>query len=68
MLRPHFDPFRFSRPAGPSLEKRRELISAAAYRRAQRRGFAAGKELDDWLAAEAEVDFELSFRYLSRDE
>jgi hypothetical protein len=31
------------------------LIAEAAYYRAQRRGFAPGHELDDWIAAEAEV-------------
>jgi hypothetical protein len=32
-----------------------KLIEEAAYYRAQRRGFAPGHELDDWIAAEAEV-------------
>lgn len=31
------------------------MIAAAAYYRAEQRGFAAGHELEDWLAAEAEV-------------
>jgi hypothetical protein len=35
---------------------RHELIALAAYLRAQRRGFGPGRELEDWLAAEAEVD------------
>jgi hypothetical protein len=30
-------------------------IAEAAYYRAQQRGFAPGHELDDWVAAEAEV-------------
>ncbi|HEY8507133.1 MAG TPA: DUF2934 domain-containing protein [Steroidobacteraceae bacterium] len=30
--------------------------SHAAYFRAERRGFAPGHELDDWLAAEREID------------
>jgi hypothetical protein len=30
-------------------------IAERAYLRAQLRGFAPGQELDDWLAAEAEV-------------
>lgn len=34
---------------------RQKMISEAAYYRAQRRGFAPGRELDDWLAAEAEI-------------
>jgi DUF2934 family protein len=39
-----------------SAEARRALIAAAAYLRAERRGFAPGQETDDWFAAEAEVD------------
>ncbi|MBL8381881.1 MAG: DUF2934 domain-containing protein [Burkholderiales bacterium] len=31
-------------------------IAERAYFRAQQRGFAPGHELDDWLAAEREVD------------
>jgi len=33
---------------------RRRRIAERAYRLAERRGFAPGQELDDWLAAEAE--------------
>jgi hypothetical protein len=32
------------------------MIAQAAYLRAERRGFAPGAELEDWMAAEAEVD------------
>lgn len=35
---------------------RESAIEREAYYRAERRGFAPGHELDDWLAAEAEVD------------
>ena len=35
--------------------ERRTLIARAAYYRAQTRGFEPGHELEDWLAAEAEV-------------
>lgn len=35
---------------------RRQLIAEAAYLRAERRAFAPGGEVEDWLAAEAEVD------------
>ena len=31
-----------------------EIIAVSAYFRAERRGFAPGSELDDWLDAEAE--------------
>lgn len=34
---------------------REELIREAAYHRAEARDFAAGHELEDWLAAEVEV-------------
>jgi len=33
-------------------------IAAAAYFKAEKRGFAAGNELEDWLEAEREVDEE----------
>ena len=35
---------------------RRQLVAAEAYFLAERRGFAAGHELEDWIAAEAAVD------------
>jgi hypothetical protein len=38
---------------GPDAERHRR-IAERAYRRAERRGFAPGQELNDWLAAEAE--------------
>jgi len=37
-------------------EQRRRLIEQTAYFNAQRRGFAPGHELEDWLAAEQAVD------------
>jgi hypothetical protein len=41
----------------PSFSDSREArIAEAAYWRAERRGFAPGHELDDWLDAEREVD------------
>lgn len=39
-----------------SEDARRAMIAQAAYLRAERRGFAPGGEVEDWLAAEAEVD------------
>ncbi len=35
---------------------REEMISVAAYYRAEHHGFADGDSLADWLAAEAEID------------
>jgi hypothetical protein len=40
-------------------EDRRRMVAAEAYLLAERRGFAAGNELDDWVAAEAAVDSRL---------
>jgi hypothetical protein len=37
---------------------RRHRIQVAAYFLAERRGFAPGHELDDWLAAEDAIDME----------
>lgn len=39
-------------PGGDRLEH----IATSAYYKAQARGFAAGLEFDDWIAAEAEYD------------
>jgi len=44
-----------SLPAIPPLE-RHLRIAQAAYYIAERRGFAPGNELEDWLQAEAEVE------------
>jgi NAD(P)H-dependent flavin oxidoreductase YrpB (nitropropane dioxygenase family) len=41
-------------------EDRRASIAGAAYLIAARRGFAPGHELEDWLAAENEVDQRLA--------
>ena len=46
-------------PAGSravSAEARRAMIAQRAYLRAERRGFAPGREAEDWLAAEVEID------------
>lgn len=40
---------------GVSAEERDTLIARAAYFRAEKRGFAPGCELQDWVEAEAEV-------------
>jgi len=44
------------RRAEVSEDMRRGMIAQAAYLRAERRGFTGGNEIEDWLAAEAEVD------------
>jgi hypothetical protein len=52
---PPFDPLRFV--ATPKAIKSREaMIAELAYFKAQSRGFAPGHEVEDWLAAESEID------------
>jgi hypothetical protein len=41
-------------------QKRHALIAEAAYLRAERRGFTPGHEVEDWVAAEAEIDLALT--------
>jgi hypothetical protein len=65
---PRFHPLRFSLPPErspderPPPEERHDRIAKAAYLRAERRNFAPGHELEDWLAAEEEVDREIRRR------
>lgn len=47
-------------------DTRRAMIAEAAYFRAERRGFAPGFELDDWLASEHELDARLQSQSLER--
>jgi hypothetical protein len=44
--------------AAPSIDgqRRQALIAEAAYYQAQARGFTPGAAIEDWLAAESEVD------------
>lgn len=44
---------------GYDSQARYALIAEAAYHLAEQRGFRPGHELDDWLAAEREVDARL---------
>ncbi len=39
-----------------AFEERDRMIAEAAYFRAERRGFAPGNEMEDWLQAESEID------------
>ena len=57
----NFFPLRFSLPLIASESERRAMIAAEAYLRAERRNFAAGHEIEDWLAAEAEVSARLAY-------
>ena len=40
----------------PGDTERGRMIAEAAYYRAQKRGFAPGADLEDWFAAEREID------------
>ena len=40
---------------GVDLDEFRELVAVAAYYKAEKRGFAPGHALDDWLEAEQEI-------------
>ncbi len=57
----NFFPLRFSPPMVASEGERRAMIERAAYLRAERRNFETGHEVEDWLAAEAEVETSLSY-------
>jgi hypothetical protein len=59
----HFNPLRFCVLQSVSAQERQQWIATAAYFRAQRRGFAAGHEAEDWLAAEREVDLRIEYRF-----
>jgi hypothetical protein len=51
----HFNPLRFCPPRATAADRHR-LIAQAAYLRAAQRDFASGNEIEDWLAAEREID------------
>ena len=40
----------------PSTSEREQMIAVAAYYRAQGRNFEPGRDLEDWLEAEVEID------------
>ena len=48
-----------ARGASIDLDARRQLVAAEAYFLAERRGFEAGHELEDWIAAEEMVESRL---------
>lgn len=48
-------------PAGADASERTAMIAQAAYFFAEKRQFTPGCELDDWLAAERQIDAELGY-------
>ncbi len=61
-----FDPLRFCPLPRDDAAERRAMIAEAAYFRAERHGFSPGSELEDWLAAEKEVDARLGLTHVAR--
>ena len=59
----NFFPLRFSPPPVASEAELHMLIEKEAYLRAERRNFAPGHAVEDWLAAEAEVDARLAYAH-----
>jgi hypothetical protein len=55
-----FDPLRFCPSPLDEAAERQAMIAEAAYFRAERHGFTPGHELEDWLAAEQEVEARLA--------
>jgi hypothetical protein len=51
----NFDPLRFCVRPRVTAQERQQWIATAAYFKAQRRGFTPGREVSDWIEAEAEV-------------
>jgi hypothetical protein len=45
-----------ARAPAPTPEEREQMVAVAAYYRALKRNFEPGRELEDWIEAEAEVD------------
>ena len=56
----NFNPLRFCEPLGSSPEDRLLRIQERAYFHASQRQFAPGHEIEDWLAAEHEVDVQIA--------
>jgi hypothetical protein len=46
---------RAASPSSVADASRQKMIAEAAYYRAEKRGFEPGREVDDWLEAEAEI-------------
>ena len=53
---PEFRPVEPGAAPAATPEHRETMIAEAAYYRAEKRGFAPGAALEDWLAAEEEID------------
>jgi hypothetical protein len=52
---------------GMDPDKFRLMVEERAYFKAERRGFANGHELDDWLEAEQEISNQCRYWYLDNE-
>ncbi|MGR8952409.1 MAG: DUF2934 domain-containing protein [Gammaproteobacteria bacterium] len=52
---------------GMDPNKFREMVRERAYFKAERRGFAGGHEVEDWLEAEKEISNQCRYWYLDND-
>ncbi|MGZ5030460.1 MAG: DUF2934 domain-containing protein [Methylobacter sp.] len=50
-----FNPIYPPHTVGIDLDKFREMVAERAYCKAEKRGFTAGHEMEDWLEAEEEL-------------
>jgi len=62
----NFDPLRFARDTVAGDDERVQLIASAAFFISEKRHFAPGYEVEDWLKAEAEVEKMLAERALAK--
>ena len=60
-VRPKNSAARFGQRSDIDKDERRAMIAEAAYYRYQNRGYEEGCDVDDWLAAEEEIDRLLDF-------
>ncbi len=60
----NFDPLRFCVAPRVSADERRQWVATAAYFKAERRGFAPGREAADWLEAESEIGTRIAHGYM----
>ena len=54
-MRTEYKSLRYAYTADIDPDEFQEMVAERAYCKAEKRGFAPGREMDDWLAAEREV-------------
>ncbi|MGJ0485513.1 MAG: DUF2934 domain-containing protein [Methylomicrobium sp.] len=61
------NPLNFNANIGIDPERFRRMVEERAYFKAERRGFACGHEMEDWLEAEQEISNQCRYWYLDND-